>query len=355
MFERRKYRIVAFAILSGIIGILAFFVLLPFWQALAWGVAFAIIVFPVHMRLRRRMSNVTSALLTTIIALLLLAIPLGGMSIAVFGETQKIYRGIKAEGSGNQEGIQLSAWINKAQDSIAPALAELGIRDFDLRETLQHTLEPVVSSAPKAFANIIHIFLVFFFAIMVLFFILKDAHILYEPALSIIPLSQEKSEALLISIYKTVHATFYGVVLIAIINGLLIGGLFWFMGVKAPVLWGIVAIILSILPFAGAPMLYLPSAILFAMSDQWTQAVIIALFGFLVVTLAVDKFYRSVLVSQHSNLHPMGVLFSLLGGAFAFGAVGMFLGPVVLIIALKLLEVVRELPIDQEPEVTPVN
>ncbi|HWP30351.1 MAG TPA: AI-2E family transporter [Fimbriimonadales bacterium] len=342
IYAAEKYRRVAFAILAGIVGVLALIVFLPFWQALAWGVALSIIVYPIYAHLKRKMPRMLAAILVTLLTASFLVLPLAVFGLALYGEARAFYIELQTNGATQGE-PQIVQGLNRFNDSIQPFLAQFGIQDFDLKLALQRWIEPMIGGAPRFLANVVHVVLVFIFSLLLLFFILLDSNRLYEPALSLIPLPRAKSQALLTSIYDTVHATFFGVVLISIINGILVGLWFLLLDIPGAMWWGVVTALFSFIPIAGAPFVYLPVGAYLAYQGDWLRALLVIGFGLLIVSLTVDKIYRSFVVGSRSRLHPMVVFFSLLGGAFALGAVGTFIGPVVCIVALKLLDVLREI------------
>jgi len=342
IYAVEKYRRVAFAVFVGIVGVLALLVFLPFWHALAWGIAFSIIVYPIYAHLKRKMPRILAAIFTTLLTASFLVLPLAFFGLAIYGEARALYINLQMNNTVQGESPIVQG-LNQLNDSIQPLLTQFGIQDFDLKVALQRWIEPMIGGAPRFFANVIHVVLVFIFALLLVFFILLDSDRLYEPALALIPLPKAKSQALLTSIYDTVHATFFGVVLVSILNGILIGLWFLLLDIPGALWWGVITALLSFIPIAGAPFVYLPVAAYLAYQGDWLRALWVISFGLLIVSLIVDKIYRSFVVGSKSKLHPMAVFFSLLGGVFAMGAVGTFIGPVVCIVALKLLDVLREI------------
>lgn len=343
MYSLQRYRKVAFGIACGLLAIASFYILLPFWQALAWGIALSIIVYPIRTKLRTRMSDTWAALVTTLLTLLFIVGPVVLVVLAGWLEvkhTLEHLRDISAHGSAQEGAAQTLEQLNT---SIQGPLGQLGITDFNLRESVQQMVEPAIKSAPNLLARIVKNILIFVFSLLLLFFILRDGHKLKVPAADLIPLPPKQSQKVLDSVYDTVHATFYGVVLIAILNGIIMGLLFFLLGLPSPILWGIISVVISILPLIGAPTIYIPWAIYLASQGQWPQAIFLTLVGFVLITIFVDKIYRSRLIGNRSNLHEVVVLFSMVGGVLALGAVGTFLGPVIVIIALGAVEVVREM------------
>jgi predicted PurR-regulated permease PerM len=90
----------------------------------------------------------------------------------------------------------------------------------------------------------------------------------------------------------------------------------------------------------GPAFVYIPASFVLIGMDQELKGVILLTFGFVVIS-TVDNVIRSVLVSDRARVHPLVVFFGVLGGVFAFGAVGILVGPVLIVVAGALMEMTR--------------
>jgi predicted PurR-regulated permease PerM len=130
------------------------------------------------------------------------------------------------------------------------------------------------------------------------------------------------------------------VLVIAVIQGVLGGLAFWVLGLPSPLLWGVVMIFLSMIPMAGAFIVWVPAAIYLAITGHWVSALILTVWGALVIG-SIDNFLRPKLVGEKTRLHELLVFFSVLGGLQVFGVIGLVLGPVIVAITIALLDVLR--------------
>jgi predicted PurR-regulated permease PerM len=119
-----------------------------------------------------------------------------------------------------------------------------------------------------------------------------------------------------------------GNILVAALQGALGGIIFWLLGIHAPVLWGVVMALLSLLPAVGAALVWLPVAIYFLATGSVWQGVLLIGYGALVISL-VDNFLRPFLVGKDTKMPDYLVLISTLGGIAAFGLNGFVIGPVI--------------------------
>lgn len=140
----------------------------------------------------------------------------------------------------------------------------------------------------------------------------------------------------------------HGVLSIAAIQGALGGAAFWVLGLASPLLWGVVMFFMSMIPMAGAFLVWVPAAIYLLVTGHWVKALILTLWGGLVIG-TIDNFLRPRLVGQKTRLHELVVLFSVLGGLKVFGVLGLVVGPVVVAITLALIDVLRQANVSEQP------
>jgi Ca2+-transporting ATPase len=133
---------------------------------------------------------------------------------------------------------------------------------------------------------------------------------------------------------NTTRAVVYGLVLAAAGQGLLAGFGYAFAGVKAPVLFGAITALLALIPM-GATLVWLPISILLIVMNQHWQGIGLFLWGLLAVS-TIDNVIRPLVISGASKVPFLVVMFGVLGGLASFGAVGLFLGPVILAVLLSV-------------------
>ena len=139
---------------------------------------------------------------------------------------------------------------------------------------------------------------------------------------------------------EVVGASVYGVLAIAVIQGTLGGLAFWALGVPSAIVWGVVMTFLSMIPMLGAFLVWVPAAIYLALTGHYVKAIFLVVWGTLVIGM-IDNFLRPKLVGGRTRLHELLIFFAVLGGLQVFGVLGIVLGPVVLALAMSLIEVFR--------------
>ncbi len=138
----------------------------------------------------------------------------------------------------------------------------------------------------------------------------------------------------------TIHATIYGTLAAAAVQGTLGGLMFWWLGLPAPVLWGLVMGVMAVVPVLGAFVVWIPAALFLALDGSWGKALILSVWGGVIVG-GIDNVMYPILVGNRLKLHTIPAFMAIVGGLIVFGSSGLILGPVTLTVTLLLLEVWR--------------
>jgi predicted PurR-regulated permease PerM len=203
--------------------------------------------------------------------------------------------------AGLQEG--LSAGLARASQFLATQALNIGQATFDL---------------------VVRMFVMLY----LLFFLLRDGDELFRIIKEAVPLRAEQQRAIFSKFATVIRATVKGTIVVAILQGALGGLMFWFLGIRAALLWAALMALLSLLPAVGAALVWFPVALyLLATGAVWQGLVLIA-YGVLVIGL-VDNLLRPVLVGTDIKLPDYVVLISTLGGIEIFGMNGIVLGPLI--------------------------
>jgi predicted PurR-regulated permease PerM len=137
-----------------------------------------------------------------------------------------------------------------------------------------------------------------------------------------------------------------GQIVVGIIQGILAGIGFLILGVPNPVLWGSLTALISIIPLLGAVLVWLPIDVYlfvnaFLSNGEYWRAIALLLYGSLVVS-TIDNFLKPKIVGDRANIHPLVILFGILGGIQLFGIPGILIGPLVLTLFDLVMEIYRK-------------
>ena len=146
---------------------------------------------------------------------------------------------------------------------------------------------------------------------------------------------------LLVGIRDSVIANLYGILAVGLAQGLLTGLALAVLRVPSALLLGLATAFCSVIPIVGTMLVWLPSAIyLMATGHLWKGLILVVWCSAVVGT--VDNIIRPLVVGSRVELHPLLLLFSLLGGLHVFGFIGIFIGPVVISVIAALICMLRE-------------
>ncbi len=169
------------------------------------------------------------------------------------------------------------------------------------------------------------------------FFLLRDAPELSKRLLVVAErLAGERGRHLITVAGNTVSGVVFGILGTAIVQGLVAGFGFWVAGVPGAILLAVLTFLFAVLPF-GPPLIWVPASLWLFTQDKPGYALFMALWGVLAIS-SVDNFLRPYLISQGNKMPYALVFCGVIGGALAFGLVGVFLGPTLLAVAFRLVE-----------------
>ena len=322
-----------FLLLLGIVTIAFGWILLPYAGAIFWGVILAIVFAPVYRWVLQKTKGraTLSSMLVLLLILVIVILPLSLISGALVNQAASVVEMVKA---GD---ITVAGFFGKVMD-VLPGWAINLLDRFNLTNlaSLQDKLTAGVSQVSQVVAvKAINIGLYTFdfltslgILMYLLFFLLRDGAALTARIRAAIPLSRKYKQRLFNNFTTVIRATVKGNILIAIAQGALGGMIFWFLDVRAALLWGVLMAFLSLLPAIGAALVWAPVAIYFLATGSIWQGVTLIAFGILVIGL-VDNLLRPVLVGKDTKMPDYVVLLSTVGGMALFGLHGFVIGPIV--------------------------
>jgi predicted PurR-regulated permease PerM len=317
---------------------LSFWILLPFLASLAWAAVLAYTTWPLYQRLRL-LAQGRDTLAAILMVLCVAALLLGPLVWVLLILAQDLAGAGRALNQLLAQGVPPLPEAVRHWPLIGDALVRLydGLRgDADRLQQILDSAKSVLLPALSALAGEVGRNIAKFgFAVLALFFFYRDGDSLLAQVRHVATLGLgERAHDYLAAIGTTLRAVVFGIVLTALAQGLLAGLGYWAAGVTAPVLWGVITAVVSLIPFAG-PIVWIGLSISLAMQGAHNEALGLFLWGALVVSW-VDNLIRPIVVSGATRIPFLLVLFGVLGGVAAFGLIGLFAGPVVLGMALAV-------------------
>jgi predicted PurR-regulated permease PerM len=342
-FYRRSFLIFAAAIL----GFAVWQVLTPFWGALAWSICLAVLLAPLHERLTQRFGNrpAASAALLTLLTPFVIFAPLAFLGGRFVAEVRLLIDKIQ-HGPWRIDG-NLMERIGE-YPVIGPALEKLlGMFDLDPSQLTGHLVSAgqgllrfAADLGGSLVISALNTTVAFMMMLFLLFFMLRDGEHMLRRCMNLVPIEATHRDELRVLIANTTRAVVFGSGVTAIVQGLLTGLGFLATGLPSPVVFGVLAALFSLLPAGGTAFVWIPATLALAGMGRTGAATFMLAWG-IFISIS-DNFLRPLLVSARAHVSTLAVFVGVIGGATAFGGVGLIIGPVLLTLVSALLRFIEE-------------
>jgi len=309
------------------------FIMFPFWKPVLWGIVIAIVFYPLYLKINRflKSKNLSSAI-TTLIVLIIVALPVTFAVLIMVNETEKFISNIDSIKNAFQGIVNkmhnisrlkiLAPWIDKIDNSVFSLIQNAGI-------LLTKNIGVVFSQTYSIVAN-------FLFSFIVAFYLIKDGDNFINYMASAVK-DKENFKKVLSSIRKSINVTVVGGVLTAFVQGLVGAIGFLIVGLNAFFMWMFLIALFSFMPLVGTSIIWVPVSVYFFIIGNYFNGIFIAIWGVLAIGM-VDNYIRPLIIGSKMNIHPMLLFFAILGAIFEFGFVGIIIGPVVIAVSDVLVK-----------------
>jgi predicted PurR-regulated permease PerM len=319
-----------------LVTILFLYLLKPFFFPIFWAAVIAGVFRPLFKRvnLRLKRPSVSSAI---VLAAVVLIIILPGAVIAslLFNESVQIYNSIGPNNADIEKKITgimgyvksnpLFASLHIDEDILTEKFADIarGISNFvfiNLKALTQNSIAFIIQFAVMLYT---------------LYFFIRDGEKFLKDAINFFSLGNNRERILYERFITTARSTLKVTLIIGGIQGLLGGLLFWLTGVDGALLWGVVMVIAAIVPVIGCSIIWGPAGIFMLLTGYIWEGLVILASGVLIIG-TVDNFLRPVLLGRDTQMHPLLIFLSTLGGISLFGFSGFVIGPIITSLLLAM-------------------
>jgi predicted PurR-regulated permease PerM len=280
---------------------------------------------PVHAWLARLRGPNVAASVVVGLALLVLVVLGGTFAGLIVTEAGRI--------AGNVTHSPLLARLSE----LSPGGVDLGARLADLGATL---VSWIGSSALGLIGSASRFALNLTISLFGLYYLLLRPRETWDAVRPYIPFSAPNTEKLRQHFRDVTTSTLLGTGLSAAVHGVLMTLAFWMAGLPNAALWGVVTMVFSILPVLGSGMVWGPAAIVLLLDHRPGAAVLLALWG-LVVVGNVDYVIRPMVSRRWAHIHPLVTLMGALVGVPYFGILGLLIGPLAISYFFELIDMYR--------------
>lgn len=329
------------AVLYGLVllfGALAALLVFPLIEYVFLALLVSYLLDPLHDRLAPRVGQRTSAFLLLFGAIAVVLVPLFYLLVVAVDQAFTFVDTIARQGFDD-------AWLNELLDALLGPSALKEIQGALAGVTAERVPEWIGSDRATrlGFAllgGVTRALIGFTVFLFVTFYALVDGQRFIDWLQHVAPLSLEVQHELLSELDRMTYAVIVGNVAISVLQGVLTGVGLAAVGISNAVFWTVLAVLLALLPFVGAPLVWGPAAFYLLASGDPIAGAALFVYGAVFVSLS-DNYLRPLVVNREARLNPAVVVIGLFGGVYLFGFVGLFIGPILLGVLKALLETVR--------------
>lgn len=337
--ENTAFFIVLFAVTLAFYAVVRDYLLTVFWAAI-----FALMSYPLNVRLRESFGGrANSAALVTLFVVIPLVIgPLVILGSSMGQEAATLYANVR---EGDIDMAAPLRWMERQLPLVSATLERVGVDIASVERQLSsfaaRASQWLAGFALSVGQNLVRTLGLAFLMLYVLFFFLRDGDGIIGHLVRVLPLGDERERRFFERFAQVARATIKGTFIVAAIQGLLGGLMFWALGITGPVLWGLVMGVLSMLPVVGSVLVWGPVAIYFGVEGDWFRCLALLAIGGGVIG-SVDNFLRPVLVGRDTRMPDYLILLSSLGGIGLLGLSGFIIGPIIAALFLTSWEIFEE-------------
>lgn len=321
-------------IIGLVVSVLSFFIFRPFISSIIISVFLALLFHPLYKKLLRFFPkwDRLSAIIVVVMVLIGILTPLSFLGVRLVKESQDIYTGLKNGQIGTAE-----VFLDKVENTIQTVLPNFSLDISSYFEAILGWTGGKIGGF--VFGTIEGIFLTLL-VVFLFYYFLRNGEKIKNTMIDLSPLPDDYDKQLVDTVKKTVNSVFKGSLLIAFIQGTLVGVGLWIFGVPNPVIWGSVAAVSALLPGIGTGVVLIPAIIYLFINDQIGMTIGLTIWGIAVVGL-IDNILVPILYGKGIRIHPVFVLLSVLGGLSFFGFLGFIFGPVILSLLVVLVHIYK--------------
>ena len=307
----KKYSKYLFIGIFLIITLLAFLVVKSFVTSILTSIVLAYLFYPWYRKLTNLIKNRSIAALIMVIFLIIIII------IPTFFIINSLVK----------ESLPLYTYIRSNQLNLTP----------EIQNALNKIVQYILNEASNLAFTIPKFLLHAFVTLFLFFYFLRDGERLVQDIKSLIPLNERQKEHVVNEFKNVTYAIVYGLILV----GLIIGGLatlgFYIFKISNPILWGLITILVSVLPGIGNWIVWFPAGVIKIIQGDLFNGIGLLIYGFIFIS-GVEAILKPRFIGKKSKIHPALIVLGVFGGIQLLGFIGLFFGPLILVIFITFLK-----------------
>ncbi len=324
----RKYFFSALLVVSIGLGLVLFW---PFLKVIALAIVFSVLLHPLYRWLQRRVKfPALASILTLICFIVIICVPIYFVGVVVLHQSQNMYQWLVANGSLTDMAHHVSLWLHH----IFPTVM------FNLQERVTTMLTALPSTAGSILTTTVSTLIYFIFMLIAMFYFLKDGPEWKESLIELVPLSNDSNRQIVGALKRSINGIVKGYMVVGIAQGIVTTTGLYLFHVPHAALWGALAVVVSIIPPLGTAVISISVVIFLLIVDRTGAA-----FGYaawaICFSMSIDNILNPYVVGRQIAIHPLLVLFSVIGGLALMGPIGILIGPLIISFIYALISVYK--------------
>jgi len=354
--KREYFTVTLFFLITAIFFYLFYQIIVPFFVPIAWAGVFVILFHPLYKKLSARLHspNLAGVLMCILIIVLIIG-PVAYLFAALVNEAAAAVAKVNAMYKAGELDNLLQfniPWLEAVKQKLSQYydLSKINLNQL-VKDALDKTSGIIFSQTSWLIANGTRAIFYFILMIFTMFYFFRDGEMLINRIKRLMPIAREQVDAAFSKLRDVIYATMYGGVVVALIQGLLGGILFTVMGIPSAIFWGAIMAFLAIIPLLGAFIVYVPAGIILMIGGAWVKGLLVIAIGTVVISQS-DNVIRPLLIAGRTEMHPLMLFFSIMGGVAMFGLLGVVVGPIIAAIFTVLIKLFesRLHPAEEAPD-----
>lgn len=323
----RMRRFSAIAIIC-LLALFILYALIPYYPALFGALILYTLFLPLFKRLTSRgINDKLAAAIVIILSIVIILVPISILSTLAIGEVSSIIR----QTARTEVIIERFNAITGLELEIS-SLINSAIRE--ITGFLKRQIPNIISSVSQITISLVIVY-------FVMYYLLLNSKKSVNAAISVLPFNRKNSTRLVSEFQAVTKSTIIGMGIIAIVQGLLVTAAFLLFKINGAVFWGFISAILSFLPVVGAPLVWVPAAVIELLLGNYLSGIGLLAFGAIVIS-NVDNVLRPIISKRMANLHPIITLLGVFIGIPVFGIIGLIVGPLLLSYFFLMIRMFKE-------------
>jgi predicted PurR-regulated permease PerM len=321
-------------------------ILEPLRSIIGWAAVLAFMLYPLHERLVKRLKGrraLSATLITGLTPVFVLA-PLSLVGVVFAGQVARLIAYLRTSPLMSYtemlNRLGQYSWIRSGvtwlRDNTAVNVEQV---QGWLTDSVQSLLKTAAATGGNVALGVFGTLVGFFMMLFLLFFFLQDGRAMLVALTRLIPVEPQRRAVLMKYLGDVTRAVVFGSTVTALIQGVIVGIGFALVGLPSPVVFGVLAAVAAFLP-AGAAIVLAPAVLYLGFSGRWGAALFLAFWT--AMLWIAENILRPLLTAHHAEVSTLAIFVGAIGGAAAFGILGLVVGPVLLSFVVALVRFAQE-------------